>query len=219
MATAAYHQEVRAPAGVSGGSAERALSSLTRCASVPGRLVVLDGADPSSTSALLRELGRRVAATRTPLLGGARVNVIGGGQARGICGSGMIDLLAELSRHGLIDPSGKLDPGRCPADRLQQDPTGYIVVDADDSADGRPVVIDENDLQNLLRTKAAIYSACSLMLASVGLGFQEVSRVYVAGAFGRYLDLEQSIRIGLLPDLPRERFEYLGNASLAGAPK
>jgi uncharacterized 2Fe-2S/4Fe-4S cluster protein (DUF4445 family) len=151
--------------------------------------------------------------------GRARVSVIGGGKARGICGSGMIDLLAELAAHGLLDPSGKLNPDRCPADRLRRDgrTLGYVVVDEGDSATGEALVIDENDLQNLLRTKAAIYSACSLMLRSVGLGFDDVTRVHVAGAFGRYLDLERSIRIGLLPDVPRDRFVYLGNAALAGA--
>jgi uncharacterized 2Fe-2S/4Fe-4S cluster protein (DUF4445 family) len=151
--------------------------------------------------------------------GRASVSVIGGGKARGICGSGMIDLLAELAMHGLLDPSGKLNPDRCPEDRLRRDGRilGYVVVDEGDSATGEALVIDENDLQNLLRTKAAIYSACSLMLRSVGLGFEDVTRVHVAGAFGRYLDLERSIRIGLLPDVPRDRFVYLGNAALAGA--
>lgn len=154
-----------------------------------------------------------------PSTGRAEVGVIGGGKARGICGSGMIDLLSELWGAGLLDSSGKLDPSRgewvrsIPGRRC----LAYVVVPAEESATGADIVIDETDILHLLRTKAAVYSACALMLRSVGLDFDAVEEVYVAGGFGRYLDLEKSIRIGLLPDLPLERFTYLGNSSLAGA--
>ena len=153
--------------------------------------------------------------------GRAEVNVIGGGRPRGICGSGMIDLLAELWGAGLLDPSGKLDPSRgggliAPAETGSRS-LAYTVVPAEASASGAAITIDERDIQNLLRTKAAVYSACALMLKSVGLDFDAIAEVYVAGGFGRFLDLEKSIRIGLLPDLPLERFTYLGNSALSGA--
>jgi uncharacterized 2Fe-2S/4Fe-4S cluster protein (DUF4445 family) len=153
--------------------------------------------------------------------GRADVNVIGGGRPRAICGSGMIDLLAELWGAGLLDPSGKLDPSRN-GDRIcavkgNSRHLAYTVVPAEVSESGAAITLDERDIQNLLRTKAAVYSACALMLKSVGLDFDAIAEVYVAGGFGRFLDLEKSIRIGLLPDLPLERFTYLGNSALSGA--
>jgi uncharacterized 2Fe-2S/4Fe-4S cluster protein (DUF4445 family) len=147
-----------------------------------------------------------------PASGRAEFTVIGGGRPRGVCGSGMIDLLAELWTAGLLDSSGKLDPAQCTNRNLT-----YIIVPESQSDTGRAITIDERDIQNLLRSKAAVYSACAIMLKSVDLDFDAVAEVYVAGGFGRFLDLRKSIAIGLLPDLPLERFTYLGNAALTGA--
>jgi uncharacterized 2Fe-2S/4Fe-4S cluster protein (DUF4445 family) len=147
--------------------------------------------------------------------------VIGGGKARGLCGSGVIDLLAELWSAGFLDSSGKFDTSRsCELVRRADDSSrnaAYTVVEASESATGEEIVLDERGIQSLLRTKAAVYGACSFMLKSIGLEFGAVERVYVAGGFGRFLDLEKSITIGLLPDLPVESFTYLGNSALAGA--
>jgi len=156
-----------------------------------------------------------------PETGEAHVSVIGGGRPRGACGSGMIDLLAELWAAGVLDQSGKLDPSRGDG-RIGPAPGGgrhlaYTVVPQSQTDTGEPISIDERDIQNLLRTKAAVYSACAIMLKSLGLDFDAVEEVYVAGGFGRFLDLEKSITIGLLPDLPLERFTYLGNSALSGA--
>jgi uncharacterized 2Fe-2S/4Fe-4S cluster protein (DUF4445 family) len=153
--------------------------------------------------------------------GQPHVAVIGGQRPRGVCGSGMIDLLAELWRAELLDPSGKLHPERG-GGRIRPAPGGtrnldYTIVPAEASDNGEPITLDERDIQNLLRTKAAVYAAGALMLRSIGLDLDAVSQVYVAGGFGRYLDLQKSILIGLLPDLPVERFTYLGNSALAGA--
>ena len=156
-----------------------------------------------------------------PVTGRADVSVIGGGMPRGVCGSGMIDLLAEMWTTGLLDSSGKLRPEAAPGlVRPSADSTRnmqYLIVPAAESATGCDIVISEQDIMNLLRAKAAIYSACSLMLKSVGLDFDSVSRVYVAGGFGRFLDLRKAVVIGMLPDLPLENYVYLGNAALAGA--
>jgi uncharacterized 2Fe-2S/4Fe-4S cluster protein (DUF4445 family) len=153
--------------------------------------------------------------------GNVVINVIGGGRPTGICGSGMIDLLAELWEAGLLDPAGKLNPA-AGSDRIGPAPGGgrnlaCTVVPAENSKTGAAISLDERDIQNLLRTKAAVYSACAIMLKSVGLDFDAIKEVCVAGGFGRFLDLEKSIRIGLLPDLPLERFTYLGNSALSGA--
>ena len=156
-----------------------------------------------------------------PETGEAHVSVIGGGRPRGACGSGMIDLLAELWVGGVLDQSGKLDPsrggGRIGPARGGGRHLAYTVVPQTETDTGESIVIDDRDIQNLLRTKAAVYSACAVMLKSLGLDFDAVAEVYVAGGFGRFLDLEKSITIGLLPDLPLERFTYLGNSALSGA--
>ncbi len=156
-----------------------------------------------------------------PKTGKASYSVIGGGKPRGICGSAMIDCLAELKSAGLLDPSGKLLPEKGNGlIRPCKDSSRYsqYTIEASASTDsGNEIFLDDRDILNLLRTKAAVYSACSLMLRSVDLDFDSVVRVYVAGGFGRFLDLERSIQVGLLPDLPLERFIYLGNSSLAGA--
>jgi uncharacterized 2Fe-2S/4Fe-4S cluster protein (DUF4445 family) len=156
-----------------------------------------------------------------PDTGRADISVIGGGQPRGLCGSGVIDLLAELWTQGLLDSSGKFDVSGSGGRVCDSGDSGrnaaYTVVEASDSAGGEAIVLDERDIQSLLRTKAAVYAACSFMLKSIGLELDAIERVYVAGGFGRFLDLENSITIGLLPDLPLECFTYLGNSSLTGA--
>ncbi len=156
-----------------------------------------------------------------PHSGQAHVSVIGGGRSRGVCGSGMIDLLAELWAAGLLDQSGKFHPSRGDG-RIAPAAGGgrclaYTIVPQAETDTGRPIAIDEHDIQNLLRTKAAVYSACAVMLKSLDLDFGAVAEVYVAGGFGRFLDLEKSITVGLLPDLPLDRFTYLGNSALSGA--
>jgi uncharacterized 2Fe-2S/4Fe-4S cluster protein (DUF4445 family) len=79
------------------------------------------------------------------------------------------------------------------------------------------VVITASDIENLIRTKAAIYAACALILDKVGLKRSDISRVYIAGGFGRYLQIPDAISIGMLPDLPPQRFSYIGNSALTGA--
>ena len=154
-----------------------------------------------------------------PETGRAEVSVVGGGRPLGVCGSGMVDLLAEMWRARIIGPSGKFDPGR---PGLFSPGTGtrdlaYEIVPAAESGAGGAISISDKDIGNLLRTKAAVYAAGSLMLKAAGLAERDIAGVYVAGGFGRFLDLRQAIAIGMLPDLPPERYTYLGNSSLAGA--
>jgi uncharacterized 2Fe-2S/4Fe-4S cluster protein (DUF4445 family) len=133
----------------------------------------------------------------------------------------VIDLLAELWTAGFLDSSGKFDASRrCGLVRQTGDSgrnASYTVVEASESATGEDIILDERDIQSLLRTKAAVYAACAFVSKSIGLEFGAIEKVYVAGGFGRFLDLERSITIGLLPDLPLGSFTYLGNSSLAGA--
>ncbi|HNV47868.1 MAG TPA: ASKHA domain-containing protein [Spirochaetota bacterium] len=143
---------------------------------------------------------------------------IGGASPRGICGSGIIDLIAGLFSKGIIDSSGKFDrSGTNPRIRIDGRRAEYVIESASSSATGADIAISELDIDNVMRAKAAIYSACALMLKQVGMSFTDLERFYIAGGFGRYLNIENAITIGLLPDLPVDRFAYLGNASLIGS--
>jgi uncharacterized 2Fe-2S/4Fe-4S cluster protein (DUF4445 family) len=150
--------------------------------------------------------------------GQAIYSVIGGTRPKGLCGSGLIDLLAQLFIHGFIDRHGKFKTEKIP-DRILacEEGTAFCVEDASKSYWGKSICITERDIANLLRTKGAIFSACSFLLKKVGIQYEEIDSFYIAGGFGQHLDVENAIRIGLLPDLGRRRFHYVGNSSLLGA--
>ncbi|MBI5586269.1 MAG: DUF4445 domain-containing protein [Deltaproteobacteria bacterium] len=147
-----------------------------------------------------------------------RFRQIGGGRPAGICGSGLIDLVAEMFLAGLIDIRGKFN-GKVKTDRWVEidGQPAYLLVPADETQNGRPIVFTQIDLDILLRSKAAMYTILTTLVQSVGHGLDEVEQFFIAGAFGNHIDPEKAITIGLLPDLPRERFVPLGNASLQGA--
>ncbi len=148
----------------------------------------------------------------------ATYSTIGEGKPAGICGSGMVTLIAELFSTGWLDAAGKLSRTRiCPSIDTSSKTARYIIAPADESSTGRPIYISEADIDNLIRAKAAIYSACRMMLKSVDMEFEDLARIYIAGGFGRYLDIGKATIIGLIPDLPAERFSYIGNASVTGA--
>jgi uncharacterized 2Fe-2S/4Fe-4S cluster protein (DUF4445 family) len=143
---------------------------------------------------------------------------IGNVRPIGICGSGIISLLANLFRTGWVDAAGKLNRNRpSPVIRLEGRHAGYVLVPVEESGNQQELVISELDIENIIRAKAAIFSACSLMLNHIGVSFTDLRRVYIAGGFGRFLNIEESITIGLIPDLPGEKICYIGNASLMGA--
>ena len=145
-------------------------------------------------------------------------DVIGDGKPVGICGSGLICLLGELLQNGIVDQMGKFNM-ELGLDRLVrlENSNGFILEWGAETDNGNDLVITELDIENLMRTKAAIFAACSLIMGNVGLTWDAVSRVYIAGGFGRYLQIEDAILIGLLPDLPYDKFVYIGNSSLTGA--
>ncbi len=147
-----------------------------------------------------------------------RYDVIGGGRPAGICGSGLICLLGELFQHNVVDRAGHFNAD-LPSQRLIQanQSRAFVLEFAPGTETGHDLVVTEADVENLLRTKAAIYAACSLLLSKVGLNWKAISRVYIAGGFGRYIQAEDAVLIGLLPDLPYGSFTYIGNAALTGA--
>ncbi len=145
--------------------------------------------------------------------------VIGGTSPRGICGSGMISLLADLFTTGTMDKSGHLNRSlTTPRVRVGDHGPEYVVAWASETADQKQdVVLTEVDISNLIRAKAAIYAGFSILARSVGLSLADVEELLIGGAFGQYIDIEKAIQIGLLPDMPWERFRYLGNTSVLGA--
>jgi uncharacterized 2Fe-2S/4Fe-4S cluster protein (DUF4445 family) len=145
-------------------------------------------------------------------------NVIGDDKPRGICGSGMLDLLAELLVNGYIDRFGKFHDDIC-GDRLINIKNGksFVVVNSQNSETNNPVYISENDIANLIRTKGAIFSAISLLIKNVGLSFEDIDTFFIAGGFGKHLNIESCIKIGLFPDIDRDKFYYIGNSSLLGS--
>ncbi len=135
-----------------------------------------------------------------------KVTTIDKAKARGICGSGYIDCLAELSRGGIINRNGKFVKGK-----------EFILVPKKDADADHDIVITEADIENLKRSKGAIYAASAILLKKLNLQFKDIEQFYIAGGFGTYLDIEKAVRIGLLPDLERKRFSFIGNSSLVGS--
>ena len=137
---------------------------------------------------------------------------------RGICGSGVIDLAAALFRAGLIDIRGKLLPERCASRFSLRDGLAHLtIVPADRSATGRDLCISQADLDSLIRSKAAMYTILETITGSVGMAQHELETFFVAGTFGAYIDPRSAITIGMIPDLPLDRYRSLGNSSLGGA--
>jgi len=148
----------------------------------------------------------------------ASYRVIGNEKPRGICGSGLISLMAEMFIAGVIDKSGNINLN-LPTERVREGEHGpeYVVAWADETAIGEDIAITAVDIDNLMRAKAAIYAGFSVLARSVGLTLADVSKVLIGGAFGQYINVEKAIQIGMLPDKPYESFEFLGNTSVRGA--
>jgi len=144
--------------------------------------------------------------------------VIGDVPPRGICGSGMISLLAEMFVTGIIEKGGRIQRNLpTPRVRIGQHGAEYVVAWASETGLDSDIVLTEVDIENLIRTKAAIYAGINVLVDSVGVSLSDLQRVIIGGAFGQYLDVEKSIQIGLLPDMAWDRFLFLGNTSVAGA--
>jgi uncharacterized 2Fe-2S/4Fe-4S cluster protein (DUF4445 family) len=143
---------------------------------------------------------------------------IGRSKPLGICGSGLIDAVAELLETRMIDQNGKFRRD-LPTDRIRKGPDGYeyVLARKEETQIQEDIVLTEIDIENLIRTKASMYAGCKVLLDSVGLSFKELGQVIIAGGFGRHLDLEKAIFIGLLPEMDIEKFMFVGNGSLLGA--
>ncbi|MDZ7640685.1 MAG: ASKHA domain-containing protein [Desulfurivibrio sp.] len=136
----------------------------------------------------------------------------------GICGSGLLTLIAALFAHGVIDQRGKYNR-RLATPRLRAGTSGweYVVAWRREAGTDYDIVLSEVDIENFIRAKAAIYAGARTLLQEVGLGMEDLEQVILAGAFGSYLDLDAAMGIGLLPEIDPDRIMYIGNGSLMGA--
>jgi len=145
-------------------------------------------------------------------------DTIGGADPIGICGSAMIDALAELWKCGLVDGFGRLvSEAKTPRIRVVDGRSEFVVEWAEATGTGRDIALSEGDIEELLLAKAAIYSACSVMLGRRGLEADELSKIYVAGAFGESIDPVNVVVIGMLPEVEPEKIVFAGNTAIAGA--
>lgn len=146
--------------------------------------------------------------------------VIGGGKPRGICGSGLISLLAEMFLTGVVDKSGNINLALAPANpRIRPGEHGpeFVVAWGSDAEHGKDIAVTVVDIDNLKRAKAAIYAGFTVLAQSVGVPLELVDQILIGGSFGKYINVEKAVQIGLLPDMPWERFQFLGNTSVQGA--
>ena len=147
-----------------------------------------------------------------------KFRTIGNERPKGLCGSAYIDILREMLKRKIMTKAGKID-SEIKSKRIRKGAASaeFVVAFKGDTAIGKDIVIDEDDIENLKRAKGAIYSAILSLFRKVEKDISEAKKVYVAGGFGNYIGIENAIAIGLLPDIDRGAYEYIGNSSLAGA--
>ena len=135
----------------------------------------------------------------------------------GLCGSGIIDVISELFMTGIINPKGKfVREGK----RVRHDQYGmgsYVIAFEEEAGTTKDVEITEVDIDNFIRAKGAIFSAIRTMLASIDFDVSMIDDVYVAGGIGSGINMRNAVNIGMFPDIPLEKFHYIGNSSLTGA--
>ncbi len=146
------------------------------------------------------------------------ITTIGRRPPLGICGSGIINVLAGLFYGGVLLANGKINAD-LPTPRVRQGTSGaeYVVVRASDAGINEDIVITDVDIENVMRAKAAMFAGYRSLADAAGIRMDDIGRVIISGAFGNVLDVENAVAIGLLPDVERDRFVFIGNGSLFGA--
>ena len=146
---------------------------------------------------------------------------IGGAAPKGICGSGIVDLLAEGYLSGWISGDGSLNPDASPQIRpvWEEDSHRNVPAIIYAMSERGPLYFTQDDIAEFIRCKAAAFTMVQTLLEAAGVSLDEVGTFYLSGGFGTHLDLESAITIGMYPDIPREKFRILGNSSLAGVKK
>jgi uncharacterized 2Fe-2S/4Fe-4S cluster protein (DUF4445 family) len=143
------------------------------------------------------------------------LKTIGNTPPVGICGSGLLDTLAELFTNGLIDRTGRFRADGQPG--LSQAEEGWQFQLAPEGNGHHEIVITQPDIDNLVRSKAGVFAAIRVLMESTQTRPQDLEAVYLAGGFGNFLNVQQAVTIGMLPDIPLEKIQFVGNTSIAGA--
>jgi uncharacterized 2Fe-2S/4Fe-4S cluster protein (DUF4445 family) len=147
-----------------------------------------------------------------------RFSTINGIRPRGICGSGLIDLLAELLSTCIIDRTGRINTGiENPRVRKTAHFPEFVIAWATETEIGKDIVITENDIKNLIMSKASIHAACVTLMKEAGVTRREIATIYFAGAFGNYLDKKNATIVGLIPEIAHDQIKNIGNGAVAGA--
>ncbi len=138
--------------------------------------------------------------------------------ALGICGSGIINIVSQMLKIGILNQNGKYAQD-LPTNRIRRGRSGYeyVICRAPQTGIDEDIILTEVDLDNFLRAKGAMFSGYTCLLDKIGLSVDALDRVIIAGAFGSFINLDHAVTIGLLPDIDREKFSFLGNSSLKGA--
>jgi len=145
-------------------------------------------------------------------------STINGIKPRGMTGSGLIDLLAELLVTCVIDRNGRINTG-IHNQRIRKAThfSEFVVVWAQDTGIGKDIVITENDIKNLIMSKASVHAACVTLMKEAGVSRHDIATIYFAGAFGNYLNIKNATTIGLIPEIPHDHIKNIGNGSVTGA--
>ncbi len=147
----------------------------------------------------------------------AEYEVIGNTAPKGICGSGIIDAVAEMFSVGVLDFAGKIVEGKTPLVRMGNEGLEFVLVPAEETAVGRDIVITQRDMDYIMDSKAAACGAVGVLMKKYKISIYDVKNIYLAGAFGAYTDLKNVIKFGILPEFPNGEFHPIGNGSLSGA--
>jgi uncharacterized 2Fe-2S/4Fe-4S cluster protein (DUF4445 family) len=145
------------------------------------------------------------------------VKTIGGDKPKGICGSGVINALSVFLKHKIIDRSGKIKANDICTVRESDGVKEIVLVDKKNSAIGKDIIINENDIKNIIHSKGAIYTGIDVLLKEAGYKKEDLAHIFIAGGLGTALDIRSSVDIGLLPDLREDIFKFLGNTSITGS--
>lgn len=147
----------------------------------------------------------------------AEVSVIGDTKPKGICGSGLIDLTAEMFGVGILDFVGKMVPKNTPLVREGKWGLEYVVVSQEENAIDQDIVITQADLDYVIDSKAAACGAITVLMKKLKIGINDIKHLYLAGAFGTYTNLDNAVRLGIFPEFPNCQIHPIGNGSLSGA--
>jgi uncharacterized 2Fe-2S/4Fe-4S cluster protein (DUF4445 family) len=143
---------------------------------------------------------------------------IGGLPPKGICGSGAVDAVWEMFKAGVIDPSGRIiEELDTPRIRVIDGQSEFVIATGEESALGEPIVITQDDIVSIQYAKSALYVGATLLMDELGVDTQDIEKVLLAGAFGNYISIGSARNIGIIPEVPLDRIESIGNAAGAGA--